>query len=61
MAFGVKEYWIVDSYKNQILVNINDGEGIPKVYAYSFDDVVKISVLDDFSIDFKEIMKVIQP
>ncbi len=61
MEYGVKEYWIVDPFKNQIFVYLNDGpEEPPEVFAYTFNDTVKISVLDDLSIDFKEIMKIIR-
>jgi len=36
MQFGVKEYWIVDLLKNQILVYLNGGEDPPEVHRYTF-------------------------
>jgi len=57
MQFGVKEYWIVDSLKNQILVYINCGEDPPDVYRYTFDDAVEFNTLEGLVIDFKNIAK----
>lgn len=59
MRFGVKEYWIVDFSKGQIIVYISDDAGAYKIYAYTFNDVIPITVLDDFSIDFNEIIRII--
>jgi len=63
MKSGVKEYWIVDLYQNLISVYINDGDDSLIVRAYTFNDEIKISILDDFNIDFnidfKEILKIV--
>ena len=56
---GVKEYWIVDLYQNQIVVYLNGGEEPPIVRAYTFNDRIKISIFDDLWIDFKEILKTV--
>jgi Uma2 family endonuclease len=59
MRYGVKEYWIVDLFKNQILVYINEGNGIPKPKRLSFDEKIKISVFEDISIDFPELFRIL--
>ena len=62
MNFGVKEYWIVDLLKKQIVVYINnESEDRPDVYKYKFTDEVIISIFGDISIDFKEILKIVNP
>ena len=58
MLYGVKEYWIVDLKKNQIIVYLN-GENTPEIQKYNFNDKIKINVLDDLFIDFKEILKIV--
>jgi len=55
--FGVKEYWIVDLDKNQIMVYLNDGDGPPTINKYTFDNVVKVGVFDDLYIDFNEVLR----
>ena len=59
MDFGVKEYWIVDLFKEHVIVYINCGENPPDLYKYSFNDEVNIGVFGDLSIDFKEILKIV--
>ena len=59
MKFGVKEYWIVDLFKKQIVVFINDGDERPDVYKYKFNDEVTIGIFGDLSIDFNEILKIV--
>ena len=61
MEFGVKEYWIVDLYKKQIVVYINDGENSPDIYKYKFTDKITINVFKDLIIDFNEILKIVNP
>ena len=58
MQYGVKEYWIVDLKKNQIMVYLN-GEDTPEIQRYSFSDQIKVNVLNDFYIDFNEILKIV--
>jgi Uma2 family endonuclease len=59
MNFGVKEYWIIDMFHNQIIVNINAFDGSYKIHSYTFEDVIKISVLENLSIDFSEVKKIL--
>ena len=56
MEYGVKEYWIVDLYADQILVYLNREDDTPIVQKYSFQDKVKVSIFDDLCIDFKEVL-----
>lgn len=51
---GVREYWIVDPDKKQIIVYdfVNDD-----MRQYTFADSVKVSIYEDFCIDFAEITK----
>ena len=53
MKYGVKEYWIVNPVTKNILVYINGKE--VKTASYTFDDKIKVSIFDDFEIDFKEL------
>ena len=55
MEYGVKEYWIVDLYANQIVVYLNQEDGSPIVHKYTFEDQVKVSLFDDLYIDFNEV------
>lgn len=52
---GVREYWIVDPRHKNILVYNLDPEQF-QLDVYSFTDVVKAGIFEDFSIDFSEIM-----
>jgi Uma2 family endonuclease len=52
MNHGVKEYWIVNPLKKNILVYIKE-KIEPDIY--TFDDKIKIGIFDDFYIDFKEL------
>jgi Uma2 family endonuclease len=60
MRFGVKEYWVVDMFQKQIIVNINTFNGSYKIYAYTFDDTIEVTIFNDLSIDFKEVSQIIQ-
>jgi len=51
-AAGVREYWIVDSTEQQIIVYNFEHDIFEK---YSFSDKVKVGIYDDFEIDFSEI------
>ena len=59
MQFGVREYWIVDLLKNQILVYLNGGDDPPEVQRYTFNDEIKIVIFEDLKIDFKEILRIV--
>ena len=48
-AAGVREYWIVDPDKNRITVYNFDNEDTSD---YTFSDIVKAGIYEDFSIDF---------
>jgi len=51
--FKVKEYWIVNPMKKNILVYTltENGYGMPDMY--TFNDIVKVNIYDDLEIDFK--------
>ncbi len=51
---GVREYWIVDPDKKQIIAYdfINDD-----MNPYTFADSVKVGIYEDLAIDFAEITK----
>ena len=49
---GVREYWIVDPLKNQITTYYFEDEIIEQ---YTFSDKVKVSIYNDFEIDFADI------
>jgi len=59
MEYGVKEYWIVDLFKKQIVVYINYSEDSPEIHKYKFTDEVTIGIFGDLSIDFNEILKIV--
>ena len=49
---GVKEYWIVDPLKNQIITYYFENEIIEQ---YTFSDKVKVAIYENFEIDFSKI------
>lgn len=49
---GVREYWIVDPEKNRVTVYSFEAE---TAVEYTFSDPIKVSIYDDFSIDFSQI------
>lgn len=51
--FRVKEYWIVNPMKKNILVYIltENGYGMPDMY--TFNDIVKVNIYDNLEINFK--------
>ena len=49
---GVREYWIVDSDKNRILVYSFENETTEE---YSFTDNIKAGIFEDLTIDFNEL------
>lgn len=53
--FNVKEYWIVNPMKKNILVYTltENGYGMPDMY--TFNDKVKVNIYDDLEIDFKSL------
>jgi Uma2 family endonuclease len=52
MEHGVREYWIVNPETKRIFVTIN-GEKT-ETRTYTFEDKIKVSIFEDFEIDFNE-------
>ena len=50
-AAGIREYWIVDPDKNRIMIYNFDNEDTSD---YTFSDIVKAGIYEDFSIDFSQ-------
>lgn len=50
---GVREYWIVDSDKNRIIVYNFETEDVND---YSFSDIVKAGIYEDLEIDFSSLV-----
>ncbi len=51
-SVGVREYWIVDPTKNRIMVYYFEADTLEE---YTFSDKVKVSIYNDFEIDFSTI------
>lgn len=51
---GVREYWIVNPMKENVLVYFFEENNF-EVAAYTFQDKIKVNIYDDFWIDFKEL------
>ena len=49
---GVREYWIVDPQKKRVMVYDFSSENMEE---YSFSDIIKSHIYEDFSIDFSEL------
>lgn len=52
---GVKEYWIVDPEKKLVLVHLLEDGRYPSPEGYTAKDTVKVSVLEDCTIDLAEV------
>ena len=52
---GVKEYWIVDPEKKMVLVHLLEDGRYPSPEVYTAKDTVKVSVLEDCTIDLAEV------
>jgi Uma2 family endonuclease len=50
---GVREYWIVNPETKRIFVKKKKKKA--KTYTYTFEDKIKVSIFEDFEIDFKEL------
>ncbi len=50
--YGVKEYWIINPMKKNILIYnlINTGYDMPNIY--SFNDTIPVSIFNELTIDF---------
>lgn len=56
MGAGVREYWLVDPKKKNIIVYTEDGEGDCDIYIYTFENEVPVRIFNqDCKINFKEI------
>lgn len=52
---GVREYWIVDPFKETVSVFLSD-EGSSAEAAYTFQDKIPVHIYEDLSIDFSMLM-----
>ena len=57
IRYGVGEIWIVDLFINQISVDKKDETGT--TYKYKFDDTINVDILPGLSVDFTEILKIV--
>ena len=56
MTYGVREYWIVDPFRREVMVSLSGDE--IKVKYYGFGDVIPISIFGGkVSVDFAKITK----
>jgi Uma2 family endonuclease len=56
MRAGVREYWIVDPKKKNIVVYADDGADDYDIFVYTFEHEVPVRIFDnECKIDFKEI------
>jgi len=53
--FKVKEYWIINPMRKNILVYILTENGYDAPISYTFDDKVKVNIYDNLEIDFNSI------
>ena len=53
--FKVKEYWIVNPMRKNILVYTLTENGYDAPISYTFDDNVKVNIYDNLKIDFNSI------
>ena len=53
--FKVKEYWIINPMRKNILVYILTENGYDAPISYTFSDTVKVNIYDDLEIDFNSI------
>ena len=56
LSVGVKEYWIVDPKKEEVLVNILKS-GYYESESYVKGDIIKVSTLDDLFINVTDLFK----
>jgi len=56
LAAGVKEYWLIDSVKEEIVVNLlRSGRYVARTYVKG--DIIKVSVLDDLHINVSDLFE----
>ena len=54
MKYGVKEYWIITPETDSVLVYIKEEEKV-RLNIHTLHDKIKVSIFDDFYIDFEEL------
>jgi Uma2 family endonuclease len=59
MEFGVKEYWIIDMYRDIITVYKNNIDDMPEVRQYTFADIVESAAFSGLRVDFREIKELL--
>lgn len=60
-AAGVREYWIVDSRRERIIVYILNEEGYYDISLYTFHDEIPVAIFDnECKINFQEILDYIE-
>lgn len=58
LAAGVKEYWIVDPMRKNVMVYCASEDWVPTLYR--FTDKIRVGIYDDLEIDFTEMEKSIK-
>ena len=53
--FKVKEYWIVNPIRKNVLVYVLTENGYDAPITYTFTDKVKVNIYDNLEIDFNSI------
>lgn len=55
--YDVREYWIIDSKRKNIIVNYFEGDllNVP----YTFDSIIKVNIYEDLYINFSEISNIL--
>ena len=53
--FKVREYWIINPMRKNILVYVLTGNGYDAPITYTFTDKVKVNIYDNLEIDFNSI------
>lgn len=59
IKYGVKELWLVDLLKDKITTYTNNDTAGPIETKYTFSDKIKSTFFPDLSIDFPEILKMV--
>jgi Uma2 family endonuclease len=57
LSVGVKEYWIVDPVREEVMVNVLISRHIYRSKVYVKGDIIKASVLDDLHIDVTDLFE----
>ncbi|MCL2814931.1 MAG: Uma2 family endonuclease, partial [Oscillospiraceae bacterium] len=59
IKYGVKELWLVDLLKDKITTYTNIDKTNPVETKYTFSDKIKSTLFPDLTIDFTEILKMV--